>query len=82
MSAVVSSYGVYAVYDRVQGCYGAPRVDVDDACAIRYFKFMNFGNLPSSDFDLYKLGLYDPNLGRLIPVEAQPELLFRGGSIE
>ena len=82
MSAIISSYGVYSVYDRVQGCYGIPRVDIDDACASRYFKCMDFGNLPAADFDLYKLGSFDPNSGVLTPLTGLPELIFRGGSIE
>ncbi|WGL31368.1 nonstructural protein [Dipodfec virus UOA04_Rod_986] len=57
-------YGLYSIFDKVAGMYGNPFVQLNDNTAIRYFKSqMNQVQFEPTDFDLYKVGTFEPESG-------------------
>lgn len=71
---------VYVMKDNKVG-FMQPTFDQTDAIAIRNFKYAitnnDFLNVNSSDFDLYKIGIYDSDSG-IIDALSTPEFICSG----
>lgn len=77
-------YSLYCVRDN-KTSFMTPTIDQNDACAMRNFTYAvqhTEGVLSASrqDFDLYKLGSFDSDSGRIIPLTV-PELIMSGASV-
>lgn len=78
-------FNVYAMRDTHTG-YMTPTFEINDAVAIRNFEHavQSSGSVLSShaiDFDLYRIGLYDTETGRLLPLE-MPIHLMNGKDVD
>lgn len=78
-------YHVYAIRDSVSGEYLAPMLDQTDDLARRNYRhtvMIDHGLLSThtTDYDLYCIGTYDSETGRLTP--AEPVLTMRGADID
>lgn len=78
-------YYVYCVRDN-KTSFMTPTVDQNDGSAIRNFSYAvchTDGILSSyrQDFDLYKIGTFDSDSGRITPLTV-PELLMSGSSVK
>lgn len=76
-------YPVYSMRDKHTG-FSVPTFDVNDQSAIRNFSnaLVNAGGILSfapADFDLYRLGEFDSDTGRLTP-EQLPVMIISGSS--
>ena len=71
-------YGIYSVRDALNG-FCPPMCDTTDGSAARNFKYaLSQPGVPSpSDFDLFRLGTFDIDSGRIVPEEF-PILICRG----
>lgn len=74
-------YLVYSIYDRLSHLYGNPFIQVNDACAIRYFASIvrKSPEMPAGDYDLMFIGYYYPEEGIMEPAAAK--LLKNGGEL-
>lgn len=70
---------LYTMYDRVSGTHSIPFGQHNDECAIRYFKHITAAQklASPSDYELYKFGSFDDELGTLELVEKE-RFLLRG----
>lgn len=64
------SYFIYVVRDVVTGQFGALKLFVNEASALRDFKTLLLNNPNFSDFELYKLGTYDIVTGSIVSHDA------------
>lgn len=75
-------YPVYSIKDHKVG-YMPPTVDQNDGSAIRNFSYaVNSGgimNYSPNDFDLFKIGDFDDEKGKMIGIV--PELVVSGSSV-
>lgn len=72
-------FGVYCVRDIKSG-FQTPTVQVNDAVAVRGFESAVLSSdsvlfTHASDFALYKIGEFDANKGKLIPLDLPVELM-------
>lgn len=79
------TYGIYCIRDALTG-YLTPTADVNDPSALRNFTsaVLTPGTLydtSAKDYDLYKLGEFDSDSGRLNPLPA-PQHLANGLSVQ
>lgn len=77
-------YGIYSIRDSKTG-YTSLTLDFNDASAMRNFEHacMQDSSLffsHAQDYDLYKLGLFDTEVGKII-VKDVPELIVSGSSV-
>lgn len=77
-------FNVYAIRDVKTG-FLSPTFEVNDAVAMRNFQHavMNSDSVLFShakDFDLYKIGTYDSDAGKLLPVEL-PVVICAGADV-
>uniref|UniRef100_A0AAU8B7G6 Nonstructural protein n=1 Tax=Dulem virus 106 TaxID=3145583 RepID=A0AAU8B7G6_9VIRU len=75
---------VYAIRDICTG-YMTPTFEINDAVAIRNFEHAvtsvdSVLRSHASDFDLFRIGQYDSDTGRMMPVE-MPILLRSGKDV-
>lgn len=70
-------YGVYAVRDALNG-FGTMLCDHNDNSAARSFRYamQQEGAFPR-DYDLYRIGSYDCDTGKMMPLDF-PEVVVRG----
>lgn len=61
-------YELFSIYDRLSHLYGNPFVQVNKACAVRYFANIVQKNedMPAGDYDLVSLGSWDPEHGVIL----------------
>lgn len=77
-------YGVFAIRDK-KTCFMSPIVDMSDQSAIRNFSRAvngegNLMDFAPDDFDLYQIGTYDDQSGRLEPFETI-QFIINGASL-
>lgn len=66
-------YGIYSIRDAKTG-FMTPSIDINSDSAIRNFAFSLIGvptviSTFAKDFDLYQLGSFDTDSGRLVPLD-------------
>lgn len=79
-------FGVYCVRD-VKAGFQTPAVQVNDAVAVRGFvsAVLNSDSVlftHAQDFALYKLGDFDADNGRLIPLDLPVELMQASSALQ
>lgn len=77
-------YSVYAVRDKKIG-FLQPMLDANDQSAMRNFAYGinnsdQISNFAPKDFDLYKIGEFDSDTGKINPIEVL-ELICEGESV-
>lgn len=76
-------YGVYSIRDQLVG-FGQPTIAVNDEVIQRQFKILvndpnNTISLAPKYYDLYKIGTYDDETGKLEALK-QPEMMLTATS--
>lgn len=75
--------GVYSMRDIVSGQFNTPTFEVNDAYAVRSFRYAinnnNFYKYLPADFDLFKIGEFDTEKGSIKPMD--PTMLVSGLSV-
>lgn len=60
---------IYCIYDRVAGLYAEPFIIQKEELAVRKFNYiMSTASMVANDCELYCLGTYDSETGKIIPV--------------
>lgn len=68
---------VFSIYDRCSGTYGTPMFEVNHETAKRHYDYlMKNAEMVAQDCDLYFLGSFDNQTGKLTVCE-QPEFVTR-----
>lgn len=77
--------GIYCIKDE-KTTFLTPTVDQNDVSAMRNFEhaatqMQSLMYTHAADFNLYKLGSFDTDSGKIIPTDT-PEFIMAGGSID
>lgn len=75
-------YNLYCIYDRISGQFGSPTPHVNEASAQRWFLHCVNSNefAEPTDFELYCVGEFNINSGKLVGCE--PQFILKGKVIE
>ncbi len=75
---------MYSYRDRLVG-FGKPLIDISDQTAIRGFSFQvnnpdGLENFSPKDYELYRIGTFDADTGKIIPEEV-PVLIVEATAV-